>query len=137
MHRDIKPANILFSKGKIMLADFGFAKAIDETEKTLKERHSILGTPLYMSPQILNEGAYTVKCDVWSTGCLFYELLFGKLPWIGTSVPNLLWKIRTEPLTFPKKIDDNTKDLLAKMLKYDEESRISWKEVLEHPALRP
>ncbi len=137
MHRDIKPANILLSKGKVKVADFGFAKVISETEKTRKNYHTILGTPIYMSPQILMEERYTAKCDVWSTGCLFYELLFGRTPWIAMSVPSLVNNIRTKPLSFPTKIDEKTKDLLIKMLEYDEGKRIGWKEVLEHPALRP
>ncbi len=137
MHRDIKPANILLCNGKAKVADFGFAKEISEAEKTLKKQHTLLGTPLYMSPQILREETYTAKCDVWSTGCLFYELLFGRVPWNGTSIQNLALNKRTQPLKFPKYVNENTKDLLTKMLKYDEGKRIGWKEVLEHPALRP
>jgi len=134
MHRDIKPANILLTKGKIKVADFGFAKVVDEVDKEIRMRHTLLGTPLYMPPQILNDLSYTPKCDIWSTGCMFYELLFGQTPWTGTSIRNLAQNIRTKPLAFPKEIKPDTKDLLKRMLEYDEAKRISWEEVWSHPA---
>ena len=136
MHRHICAANILFHQGRIKVADFGFAKLIDEVEKNIKKAHTLLGTPIYMAPQMLNDENYSVKCDIWSTGVLFYEVLFGKLPWTGHSVPNLYNNMRTKPLTFPKTINDDTKDLLTKMLKIKEEERLSWKQVYEHPALK-
>jgi len=136
MHRDIKAANILFHEGKIRVADFGFAKLIDEVDKNTRKAHTLLGTPLYMAPQILNDENYSTKCDIWSTGVLFYEVLFGKLPWTGHSVPNLYSNIKSKPLTFPKTISSETKDLITKMLKMKEDERLSWKEVYEHPALK-
>jgi len=50
MHRDIKPPNILFHQGEIKIADFGFAKIVDESNKNVKMAHTLLGTPLYMNP---------------------------------------------------------------------------------------
>lgn len=135
MHRDIKPANILFHHGHIKVADFGFAKLIDDVDKDTKKAHTLLGTPLYMAPQILNDENYSTKCDIWSSGVLFYEILFGKLPWTGHSVPNLYNNIKTKPLTFPKHVSDEVKDLIAKMLKIRDEERISWKDIYNHPAL--
>jgi len=136
MHRDIKPANILFHQGKVKVADFGFAKFIEEAQRDTKQANTLLGTPLYMAPQILNDERYSTKCDLWSTGVLFYELLFGKLPWSGHSVPNLYSNIKTKPLTFPKDVSNETKDLITKMLKMREEDRITWREVYEHSALK-
>lgn len=139
MHRDIKPSNIMLVKGKkdiIKLGDFGFAKIIEEIEHEDKKNHTIVGTPLYMSPEILNEEKYSAKCDVWSTGILFYELLFKKVPWIGISKSDLLGNIKTQDLEIPSKINETTEDLLRKMLTFKDEERISWKEVYEHPALR-
>lgn len=136
MHRDIKAANILFHEGRIKVADFGFAKLIDEVDKNARKAHTLLGTPLYMAPQILNDENYSTKCDIWSTGVLFYEILFGKLPWTGTSVPNLYSNIKSKALTYPKNISSETKDLIAKMLEIKEDKRLSWKELYEHPALK-
>lgn len=137
MHRDIKPANILFHRGCVKIADFGFAKLVDEVDKNIKKAHTLLGTPLYMSPQILNDELYSAKCDVWSTGVMFYELLYGKLPWTGYSVSNLYGNIKSKALEFPKevKVSSETKDLLSKMLKFKDEERASWKDVYEHSSM--
>ncbi len=84
IHRDLKPANILVnSKGEFKLADFGFAKFVDHYDSKLL--YSIVGTPLYMSPQILNKSQYTTKSDIWSLGFIFYEMLTGTYPWMGVS----------------------------------------------------
>lgn len=136
MHRDIKPANILFHNNMVKIADFGFAKLVDEVDKNIKKAHTLLGTPLYMSPQILNDDLYSAKCDVWSTGVVFYELMFGKLPWTGYSVANLYNNIKTKSLDIPKGVNDDTRDLLTKMLKFKDEDRISWKDVYDHAAMK-
>jgi Serine/threonine protein kinase len=136
MHRDIKPANVLFHKGQVKLADFGFAKIIDGVDQDARKAHTLLGTPLYMAPQILNDEEYSVKCDIWSAGVLAYQLIVGKLPWNGFTVPSLYANIISKPLEFPKHISNDTKDLLSKMLQIKEENRITWKEVYEHRALK-
>jgi serine/threonine protein kinase len=69
-HRDLKPANILLKNGRCKISDFGFAKNLDNGENTIMK--SIVGTPLYMSPQILNRKPYTNKSDLWSTGLIYY-----------------------------------------------------------------
>ena len=81
MHRDIKPDNIKFFKGKPTLIDFGFACQLPNGEKTIL--HESVGTPSYMSPEMLQHKSYTYKSDIWSLGVVLYELLFGKLPWSG------------------------------------------------------
>ena len=136
MHRDIKPPNILFHNGEIKIADFGFAKIVDDNVKDIKMHHTLLGTPLYMNPQTLAYEAYSFKCDIWSTGIVIYECLFGSLPWKGTSIYNLLTNIKRIPLEFPKPISKMTKDLLRKMLQIKEETRIDWYEIRDHEALK-
>jgi len=135
MHRDIKPANILFHEGKIKLADFGFAKAIDDADKDKRMKHTLLGTPNYMSPQLLNEDSYSAKCDVWAAGEVFYEMIFGSRPWNGKTELDLLEAILFNPIQWDKTIRDETKDLIIKMLQVAEKDRLTWKEVYEHPAL--
>ena len=78
IHRDLKPANILLHQSTCKLSDFGFAKSLKSEEAVMK---SIVGTPLYMSPQILKKGKYTAKSDLWSIGLVYYEMLHGRTPW--------------------------------------------------------
>jgi serine/threonine protein kinase len=67
-HRDLKPENILIKDDILKIADFGFAKH-SENNTFLK---TIVGTPAYMAPQILNHEKYTFKCDIWSLGVMTY-----------------------------------------------------------------
>jgi serine/threonine-protein kinase ULK/ATG1 len=136
MHRDIKPANIMFHEDQVKLADFGFAKIIDDVAKDVRDGGTLLGSPAYMPPQILNDEDYNYKCDVWSTGVVFYELLTGQLPWKGYSDKDLYRNITTKELSLPKKVSADSIDLIKRMLTVKEEDRISWKEVFNHPALK-
>ena len=83
IHRDLKPANILLHNDRCKISDFGFAKDLEFGEDTVLK--SIVGTPLYMSPQILNKKSYTNKSDLWSVGLIFYEMIYGQTPWPANS----------------------------------------------------
>jgi len=65
---------------------------------------SHVGTPYYMAPQILERKSYTKKCDVWSLGVIFYELIFGRLPWEGKDEKALLTNILSQKIRFPTSI---------------------------------
>ena len=72
MHRDLKPANIFIdSKDNLKLGDLGLGR--DFTSQTM-EAFSRVGTPLYMSPEVLQGNGYDFKSDIWSLGCITYEL---------------------------------------------------------------
>jgi len=78
MHRDIKPANIFIgSDGSLMLGDLGLGRFF--SSQTL-EAFSKVGTPLYMSPEVLQGAGYDMRSDVWSLGCVFYELAVLRSP---------------------------------------------------------
>lgn len=131
IHRDLKPANILVnSKGEFKLADFGFAKYVDHFDSKLL--HSIVGTPLYMAPQILKKTKYTTKCDIWSIGFIYYELATSKLPWNGSSESELYSNIMKKPLVIPEYISDWSSNLLRKMLVSNENDRIGWDELIKY-----
>ncbi|CAK66613.1 unnamed protein product (macronuclear) [Paramecium tetraurelia] len=135
-HRDLKPANILIDKATFKLADFGFAKCVDNFKKDMMS--SMVGTPLYMSPQILDHKRYNSKTDVWSIGFIFYEALFGKTPWTARSPAELLKNIRSQPLKFPTDkipVSQETLDLIIGCLQPDESKRFSWDEIYKHPAV--
>lgn len=135
IHRDIKPENTLVKGGTYKVADFGFSCKADMT--CIKKLDMICGTPLYMSPQLLAEQAYTAKCDIWSLGILLYEIIFGYGPWICRNLQAYKDNVMRKPLAFPfnGKIGENTKDFIKKCLVVDEEKRISWKDIFSHPLI--
>jgi len=137
-HRDLKPQNIMLHKGIVKIIDFGFSKTVTNKEKHLQMKHTVLGTRYYVSPQILDEGTYSAKNDVWAAGIIFYEMLVGKKPWTVTSnnEMELFNKIAKEPLKVPEKLKTETQDLLKLMLQVEDGKRASWEDVWNHPALK-
>jgi len=96
VHRDIKPANIMIEAGdRVKITDFGIAKATDSGEH-LTMTGSLLGTPSYMSPEQARGAALDGRSDLFSVGCLLYEMLTGRKAFRGESITALLFKIITE-----------------------------------------
>lgn len=120
-HRDLKPANILVSNNTFKIADFGFAKYVGNFDKQMLK--SCVGSPIYMSPQILSKMPYTTKSDIWSLGVLAHEMFYKQLPWIGNSEEHLLTNIKSQPL---KEKPGAPWKLIKRMLEYEEERRIDW-----------
>lgn len=132
VHRDLKPANLLLHKNRLKIADFGFSKLVDHAMDA-QEILSQVGSPLYMSPQILRGDLYSSKTDIWSLGVIWFQLLYGQTPWIGKSAFNLLKEIEEKPLKFPESptFSEEIKSVLQRMLSLDEKTRISWEEMFE------
>lgn len=101
IHRDLKPANILLKQGVCKLSDFGFAKSLNHDETIMK---SIVGTPLYMSPQILKKAKYSTKSDLWSIGLIYYEMLHGRTPWPAQNEIELINGIYHKKVMFSAEI---------------------------------
>ena len=137
IHYDIKPDNIFYEKGAVKLSNFGLTKALKDLDVNLQShnRNRIIAFD-YTAPQVLRGEPYSSKCDVWSSGIVFYELLFGCVPWKGNSVDELCQIIQTEPLMFPQLICKDLSNLITGMLEKSERKRFSWREVSEHPALK-
>jgi serine/threonine protein kinase len=77
----------MMKNGVCKIGDFGLAKRY--RNKRIKNDTSV-GTPLYMSLQLLCSEKYTSKCDIWAIGCVFYEMLHGKTPWSSNARINLV-----------------------------------------------
>ena len=100
VHRDIKPGNILLSRGHALVADFGIARALQVADaEPLTATGMAVGTPAYMSPEQA-DGASSVdgRSDLYSLGCVLYEMLTGELPYTGRTPQAVIAKRVLEPL---------------------------------------
>ena len=122
IHRDIKPENILLHDGRPMVADFGIALAVSAAAGgRMTETGLSLGTPHYMSPeQATAEKDLTNRSDIYSLGCVLYEMLTGDPPHTGSSAQQIIMKIVTDtprPLTeLRKSVPPNVAAATAKAL---------------------
>ncbi len=94
VHRDIKPENILFSAGRAVVADFGIARALTVARIELTGSGVLIGTPAYMSPEQAG-GEVTIdgRSDLYSLGCVLYEMLAGRPPFAGPTVQALIARL--------------------------------------------
>ncbi|NXO80770.1 STK36 kinase, partial [Sitta europaea] len=131
LHRDIKPQNILLGKdGVVKLCDFGFARAMSIHTMVLT---SIKGTPLYMSPELVEERPYDHTADLWSVGCILYELFVGTPPFYTNNIFQLVSLIIKDPVKWPMTMSPVFKSFLQGLLMKDPHQRLSWPELLSHP----
>ncbi|NXE14847.1 STK36 kinase, partial [Lophotis ruficrista] len=131
LHRDMKPQNILLGKdGVVKLCDFGFARAMSIHTMVLT---SIKGTPLYMSPELVEDQPYDHTADLWSVGCILYELFVGTPPFYTSSIFELVSLIVKDPVKWPATISPVFKSFLQGLLTKDPRQRLSWPELLSHP----
>jgi serine/threonine-protein kinase len=100
LHRDVKPENILLAGGRALVADFGLARAIGAADyRRLTETGIIVGTIYYMSPEQLREDRnLDQRADVYSLGCIVYEMLTGEPPYTGRSLSDVASKILRGPI---------------------------------------
>ncbi|MDX6230586.1 MAG: eukaryotic-like serine/threonine-protein kinase, partial [Frankiales bacterium] len=86
IHRDIKPANVMLTpSGAIKVMDFGIARAVTAAAATMTQTAAVIGTAQYLSPEQARAEVVDARSDIYSTGCLLYELLTGRPPFIGDS----------------------------------------------------
>jgi len=106
IHRDIKPANVMLTNtGQVKVMDFGIARAVSDTAASMTQTASVIGTPQYLSPEQIRGEKVDRRSDIYSTGCLLYELLTGKPPFEGDSPVSLAYQhVRATPVP-PSQID--------------------------------
>lgn len=86
VHRDIKPANVMITPtGSVKVMDFGIARAVADSAATMTQTHAVIGTAQYLSPEQARGEQVDYRSDLYSTGCLLFELLTGRPPFIGDS----------------------------------------------------
>ncbi|KAK1920701.1 kinase-like domain-containing protein [Papiliotrema laurentii] len=123
LHRDLKPENILFdAQGTLKLADFGLGKVL-----TPEQHHtrSFVGTPGYLSPELLHGRPYDVKTDIYSFGCVLFELIMLRCP-----RANAKGISRGIDLLMPSDVDDGLRMVCCRMLSMDPLSRPTTSDLL-------
>lgn len=91
LHRDLKPSNIFLTKaGDVRMGDFGTSKLMSHTAALAK---TFVGTPYYISPEVISEKPYSWPADIWSMGCILYQLCALKVPFDATNITQLAQKI--------------------------------------------
>jgi serine/threonine-protein kinase len=86
VHRDIKPGNVMLTPaGAVKVMDFGIARAMADSAATMTQTHAVVGTAQYLSPEQARGEIVDARSDLYSTGCLLFELLTGRPPFIGDS----------------------------------------------------
>ncbi len=99
VHRDIKPANIMLTRtGQVKVMDFGIARAMGDAGMTMTQTAAVIGTAQYLSPEQAKGEQVDARSDLYSTGCLLYELLTVRPPFIGDSPVAVAYQhVREEP----------------------------------------
>lgn len=147
VHSDLKPANFLMVEGQLKLIDFGIAKAI-QADTTSIARESQVGTLNYMSPEAITGGSSRGTdpptkvgraSDIWSLGCILYQMVYGKTPFAHLPFIQKMHAIIDDKhaISFPPISNPDLLDVIQRCLKRHPKSRITMPELLEHPFLHP
>ncbi|MHA7154402.1 Stk1 family PASTA domain-containing Ser/Thr kinase [Arthrobacter sp. TMN-50] len=99
VHRDIKPANVMITpEGNVKVMDFGIARAIADSAATMTQTQAVIGTAQYLSPEQARGETVDARSDLYSAGCLMYELFTARPPFIGDSPVSVAYQhVREEP----------------------------------------
>jgi serine/threonine-protein kinase len=106
VHRDIKPGNVMVTRnGDIKVMDFGIARAMNDAQATMTQTAQVIGTAQYLSPEQARGERVDARSDLYSTGCLMYELLTGRPPFTGDSPVAIAYQhVRENPIP-PSQLD--------------------------------
>eukprot|EP00762_Andalucia_godoyi_P006218 ANDGO_01714.mRNA.1 Serine/threonine-protein kinase mph1 len=143
VHADLKPSNFLIVSGQLKLIDFGIAETIS-AGTTNVHRENQVGTINYMSPESISKSKQGRPSDVWSLGCILYQMTYGRPPFAHLST--MVQRIQAitddkHPISFPEEADGQKLhplhlDILRKCLQRDPDMRPTIPELLQHPFTR-
>ncbi|MBO1768374.1 Stk1 family PASTA domain-containing Ser/Thr kinase [Allobranchiibius sp. GilTou38] len=98
VHRDIKPANVMLTRGgSVKVMDFGIARALADTAATMTSAQAVVGTARYLSPEQAQGETVDARSDLYSAGCVLFELLTGRTPFVGEPVSLVYQHITDQP----------------------------------------
>ena len=136
IHRDLKTANIFLEKdNRIKIGDFGISKILDNTNLTDTQ----IGTPLYFSPELVKKQEYGTKTDMWSLGCILYEMLTLRVAFNSLSMAALCKKIKTASYLKLKNYNNYNKQLFSivdELIIVDQSKRLSADDLLEKDIIK-
>jgi serine/threonine-protein kinase len=130
VHRDIKPANVMLTPtGAVKVMDFGIARALADSAATMTQTQAVIGTAQYLSPEQARGETVDARSDLYSAGCLLFELLTGRPPFIGDSPVAVAYQHVREIAPAPSSVASDVPEVLdricAKALAKERDARYS------------
>lgn len=117
IHRDIKPGNIMLTPdGSVKVMDFGIARAMADAHSTVTQTNTVVGTAQYLSPEQARGEVVDTRSDLYSTGCLLYEMLTGKAPFTGDSALSVAYQHVSEVPTPPSAVTADIPDSVDRVV---------------------
>jgi serine/threonine protein kinase len=121
----------LNSAFQVKLADLGLARKVEANEMS----ETFCGTPLYMAPEVARGDPYDNTADIWSIGCMLYQLLVGYLPFTANNAFQLVKVLEEGTYFLPKfvEVSDDCVRILTQCLQYDSKKRLNWQDLINDP----
>ncbi|EEH64323.1 kinase domain protein [Gleimia coleocanis DSM 15436] len=117
VHRDIKPGNIMLTNtGKVKVMDFGIARAMADSQATMTQTNAVVGTAQYLSPEQARAEVVDARSDLYSTGCVLFELLTGRPPFKGDSAVAVAYQHVSEMPPTPSSVTHDIPDAIDRVV---------------------